>query len=57
MIEAALKRIGLTEGEIKIYLALLDLGQTATGKIIRHSGISGSKVYEVLDRLANIPRV
>lgn len=52
MIEA-LKRIGLTEGEIKAYLALLELGSTTTGKITKISGISGSKVYEVLDRLMN----
>lgn len=51
MIENALRRIGLTEGEIKIYLALLELGSSATGKITKVSGISGSKVYEVLDRL------
>lgn len=48
-----LMRIGLTEGEIKVYLALLELGSSSTGKITKKSGISGSKVYEVLDRLAN----
>lgn len=47
----ALKRIGLTDGEIKVYLALLELGSTTIGKITKISGISGSKVYEVLDRL------
>lgn len=46
-----LKQIGLTEGEIKVYLALLELGNVTTGKITKKSGISGSKVYEVLDRL------
>jgi len=49
----ALERIGLTSGEIKVYLALLELGSTSTGKITKISGISGSKVYEVLDRLSN----
>src|SRR3989344_475286 len=53
MIEQALQRIGLTDGEIKIYLALLELGSTSTGKLTKKSGISGSKVYEVLDRLMN----
>src|SRR3989338_1980964 len=53
MIENTLKKIGLTEGEIKVYLALLELGASSTGKITKKSGISGSKVYEVLDRLAN----
>lgn len=53
MINQALKQIGLTEGEIKVYLALLELGSTTTGKITKISNISGSKVYEVLERLMN----
>jgi len=52
MIESTLREIGLTEGEIKVYLGLLETGSTTTGKIIQKSTISGSKVYEVLDRLA-----
>jgi len=52
MIENILKEIGLTEGEIKIYLALLELGSSSITSIIKRSGISGSKAYEVLDRLA-----
>ncbi len=52
MIKNILKNIGLTDGEIKIYLALLELGASSTGNIIKKSKISGSKVYEVLDRLA-----
>jgi HTH-type transcriptional regulator, sugar sensing transcriptional regulator len=51
MLESSLESIGLTKGEIKIYLALLELGCSSTGKITQKSGISGSKVYEVLDRL------
>ena len=46
-----LRRIGLTEGEIKVYLALLELGSSTTWKITKKSKVSGSKVYEVLDRL------
>lgn len=53
MIERTLQKIGLTDGEIKVYLSLLELGTSSTGKITKKSGISGSKVYEVLDRLAN----
>lgn len=52
MIKPALQKIGLTDGEIRVYLALLELGSSSTGKITKKSGISGSKVYEVLDRLA-----
>ncbi|MBN2052750.1 helix-turn-helix domain-containing protein [Candidatus Woesearchaeota archaeon] len=51
MFNDALRKIGLTDGEIKIYLSLLDTGSSSTGKIIKKSGISGSKTYEVLDRL------
>jgi hypothetical protein len=51
MIEKSLKEIGLTGGEVKIYLSLLELGSSTTGALIKKSGVSGSKVYEVLDRL------
>lgn len=51
MIKDALKEIGLTDGEIRVYLGLLETGSTTTGKIIKRSNISGSKVYEVLERL------
>ena len=53
MIEESLKKIGLTDGETKVYLALLELGSTTSGKITKRCAISGSKVYEVLDRLQN----
>ncbi|MBL7206280.1 MAG: hypothetical protein ISS36_01635 [Candidatus Aenigmarchaeota archaeon] len=47
-----LRRIGLTGGEVKVYLALLSIGQSSVGPIIKKSGISSSKIYVVLDRLA-----
>ena len=47
-----LKEIGLTEGETKVYAALLELGTTTTGPIIKKSGVSASKVYRILDKLA-----
>jgi len=46
-----LEDVGFTEGESKIYLALLELGESKVGPIIRSSGISRSKVYDILDRL------
>lgn len=46
-----LEEIGLTKTEIKIYLALLKLGQTTTTRIVREAGIHASKVYEFLDKL------
>lgn len=51
MIKKALEKIGLTEGEIQVYTALLELGLTSTGSITKKAHIASSKVYEVLDRL------
>lgn len=46
-----LHEIGLSEGEIKVYLALLKLGQTKTGLLSKEAQVSSSKVYKILDRL------
>ena len=46
-----LEEIGLTEGETKVYLALLRLGPTKTGQLATKAGVSSSKVYKILDRL------
>ena len=51
MNESLLEKIGLTKSEIKVYLALLELGCSATGKIVEKSKASSSKIYEILDRL------
>ncbi len=51
MNEKLLEEIGLTKGEIKVYLTLLKLGETTTGKIIEQAGISSGKIYEILDKL------
>jgi sugar-specific transcriptional regulator TrmB len=53
MNEKILEDIGLTKGEIKVYLTLLKLGETTTGKIIEDSGLSSGKIYEILDKLIN----
>ncbi len=45
------RKIGLTEGEIKTYLALLPLGETTVGPLGRESGVSKSKLYDILHRL------
>ncbi len=50
-VEKILEDIGLTKNEIKIYLALLDLGLTTTGAIIKKTSIHTSKVYDGLERL------
>ena len=50
-IELLLQRAGLSTGETKVYLALVELGLTSVGAIVSKSRISSSKVYEVLNRL------
>ena len=51
MLEKELESLGLTKGESKAYLALLSLGSSTVGPIARKTGISYSKIYEVLQRL------
>lgn len=46
-----LTKIGLTEGEVKVYDALLDLGETTRTELAKKSGISPSKIYDVINRL------
>lgn len=46
-----LEEIGLTQGETKVYLALLKLGSSKTGIISKEAEVSSSKVYKILDRL------
>ncbi len=49
--EHLLEGLGLTKGEIKVYFALLEIGSSTTGEIIKKAKVSRSKVYEMLDRL------
>ena len=46
-----LREAGLTDGEIKVYLALLELGSSTTGPVVEKSGISRSIIYQILDKL------
>ncbi|PIN75969.1 hypothetical protein COV18_00915 [Candidatus Woesearchaeota archaeon CG10_big_fil_rev_8_21_14_0_10_37_12] len=46
-----LRNIGLTEGEIKVYEALLKLGETTKTNLAKESGIAPSNVYDVTNRL------
>ncbi|NOX71753.1 MAG: hypothetical protein GXO64_03585, partial [Candidatus Micrarchaeota archaeon] len=50
-IESALSEIGLTASEIRVYMALLELGPATTGPIVSRSGTADSKIYVVLDKL------
>lgn len=46
-----IKEAGLTDGEAKVYLALLKLGSSTSGPIIEKSGVANSIVYRILDSL------
>ena len=47
-----LRKIGLTDGEIKVYEALLNLGECTKTALAKQSGISPSNIYDVANRLA-----
>ena len=46
-----LKEAGLTDGEAKVYLSLLELGTTTSGPIIEKSKVSRSIIYNILEKL------
>ena len=46
-----LKEIGLTENEIKVYLALVDNGPLLAGRISRLTGLHRRSVYDVTEML------
>jgi sugar-specific transcriptional regulator TrmB len=50
-LKETLEEIGLTKGEIEVYIRLLELGKSSAGTITKKANIGSSKVYEVLQRL------
>lgn len=46
-----LSEAGLTDGEIKVYVALLELGLSTSGPIVEQSRVAKSIVYPLLDKL------
>jgi len=46
-----LSEIGLSPREIKVYKALLKLGSTTTGPLVKESGVQNAKIYETLEKL------
>ena len=46
-----LKEIGLTDTEIKVYLALLSIGATSAGKIVEETSIHRKNIYDALNKL------
>jgi sugar-specific transcriptional regulator TrmB len=51
MHEELLTEIGLTKSEIAVYFALLDIGPSTTGPIIKKAAIASGKAYLILDKL------
>ena len=49
--EESLKEFGFSERESKVYIALLELGETTTGKISKMTRLNSSKIYDILERL------
>jgi len=50
-IQSTLQELGLTNGEISTYSALVELGSVTVGPIIDMAHISSSKVYIILEKL------
>lgn len=50
MIES-LKEAGLTDGEVKVYLALLELGASTVGPVVDKAGVARSFVYHIIENL------
>lgn len=48
-----LKKLGLTDGEARVYQALLKKGSSTVGPIVKESGVAYSNIYEILERLIN----
>ena len=48
-----LESLGLTRREIDVYLALLGLGSSSVGEIVKRSKVPSSKIYEVLNKLVD----
>jgi len=46
-----LQKLGLTENETKVYMALLETGSTNAGRIIKNTKLHRNIVYDNLDRL------
>lgn len=51
MDNSVLKDAGLTNGEAKVYISLLELGSCSTGPIMEKSGIARSIIYHILEKL------
>src|SRR3989344_7245931 len=46
-----LKQVGLTDTEIKVYLALLSVGSTSAGHLVEETGLYRKNLYDALNKL------
>lgn len=51
MYEDLLRECGLTKNESLVYLALLRIGKSKSGELVKEARISGGKIYETLYKL------
>ena len=51
MYQEKLQELGLTKGESKVYEALLNLGPSTVGPIVKKAEVAYSNIYEILNRL------
>ena len=51
MFAESLRKIGLSEGEIKVYTKLLDHGLSPMNKIHEMTGIERRNIYDILNKL------
>jgi sugar-specific transcriptional regulator TrmB len=47
-----LEEVGFTKGEIKVYFALLEFGESTIGPLSRKAEVTPAKTYPILDKLA-----
>jgi len=50
---SVLEDIGLSQTEIKIFILMLELGESKAGEIIKKSGLQSSSVYNAINSLIN----
>lgn len=51
--KSVLEDLGLSDGEIKVYLALLKLGSNPVSKIKEESGLHRTTIYDFIEKLIN----
>jgi len=49
--EEELKLLGLNDSDIKVYLALLEIGESVASKIAEKANVPRSSIYDILNRL------